>query len=382
MALDPNIALGYKGVQIESPLAQYAQVAQLQNAQNQNALAQTQIRAAQRSEQDTEALRNALAGTKYGTPEYEQALTGTFLKTGNVKGLQEYQKGQRETEKSAAELAVKQQELKRSIFGNLAMNPSDENVKAHLQDLVIQKQMTPQEAESWLAKTTPLNPAQRVKMFNELGQTADQRVGHEISRGQLGVAQSQLKVSQAREARLAAGGELKPVPIHAQKAMTGAASTLGQIDAAIAALKANPSSVGLIGLTPDIALNRMDPEGTAARAALADIGSLKLHERSGAAVTASETPRLKPFIPAITDDYETALKKLERMRDIQAAEEEVLTGTYNPTQGFKDFRAATPSGAAKPAAPAAPMAPKAGIVQDGYRFKGGDPADPKNWEKM
>lgn len=196
------------------------------------------------------------------------------------------------------------------------------------------------------------------------------------------ISAGQLEVSRRREARLNEGSELKPVPVHAQKAMTGAASTLGQLDAAIAALKANPSSVGLIGLTPDIALNRMDPEGTAARAALADIGSLKLHERSGAAVTASETPRLKPFIPSITDDYETALKKLERMRDIQAAEEEVLTGTYNKEQGFRDFRAATPSGAGKPAAPAAPMVPKAGIVQDGYRFKGGNPADPKSWEKM
>lgn len=198
MALDPNIALGYKGVQIESPLAQYAQVAQLQNAQNQNALAQTQIRAAQRSEQDTEALRNALAGTKYGTPEYEQALTGAFLKSGNVKGLQEYQKGQRETEKSAAELALKQQELKRGIFSNLAMNPSDENVKAHLQDMLIQKQLTQPEAESWLAKTASMNPAQRTKLFNDLAQTATQRVGHDISRGQLSVAQGHLKVAQDR----------------------------------------------------------------------------------------------------------------------------------------------------------------------------------------
>ena len=191
-----------------------------------------------------------------------------------------------------------------------------------------------------------------------------------------------IELERKREERLASGGELKPVPVHAQKAITGAASTLGQLDKAIAELEANPNAVGLKGYTPDMVLNRSDPEGTAARAALADIGSLKLHERSGAAVTASETPRLKPFIPAITDDYNTALTKLKRMRDIQAAEQEVLTGTYNREQGFRDFNAAKPSGKPAEAAPAATAIPKAGIVQDGYRFKGGNPADPKSWEKM
>lgn len=345
MALDPNIALGVKTLELQNPLTQYAQMSQIQSAQNQNALAQFQLKAAQRGEQDTEALRNALAGTKYGTPEYEQALTGAFLKSGNVKGLQEYQKTQRETDKAAAELQLKQGELKRNIFGNLAMNPSDENVKAHLQDLLIQKQMTPQEAEGWLAKTSSMNPAQRKEFFNGLAQTADQRVGHDVTiRGQnLLDARSRenIKISQNREDRLAAGGDLKPVPVHAQKAITGAASTLGQLDKAIADLKANPDAVGLKGLTPDLALNRMDPQGVDARAGLADIGSLKLHERSGAAVTASETPRLKPFIPSITDNYETALKKLERMRQIQADEVEVLKGTYNKEQGFREFSAPT-----------------------------------------
>lgn len=50
MAIDPNIALGYKPIQLEqrNPFQEYAQIAQIQNAQNQNALAQYQLSSAQR----------------------------------------------------------------------------------------------------------------------------------------------------------------------------------------------------------------------------------------------------------------------------------------------------------------------------------------------
>lgn len=33
-------------------------------------------------------------------------------------------------------------------------------------------------------------------------------------------------------------------------------------------------------------------------------------------------------------------------------------------------------------APAAPSAPQAGVIEDGYRFKGGNPANPNSWEKV
>lgn len=48
MALDPSIALGVRPLELANPLAQYGQLAQLQNAQNQNALAQYQLSSAQR----------------------------------------------------------------------------------------------------------------------------------------------------------------------------------------------------------------------------------------------------------------------------------------------------------------------------------------------
>ena len=156
-----------------------------------------------------------------------------------------------------------------------------------------------------------------------------------------------IRISAASRAKPA---DLKQVPVHAQKAIVGASTAINKIDNAIAALEGDTEeATGMKGYLPDMALNRMYPKGTEARAAVADIGSLVMHERSGAAVTASESPRLKPFIPLITDDKTTALKKLRRMRQIQADDAEALAGTYTPEQGFREFK--TPSGT--PAAPAA-----------------------------
>jgi hypothetical protein len=59
MAIDPNIALGVRGIEIANPLAQYSQVAQIQNAQNQNQLAQFQLGAAQRAEKSQNLLADA-----------------------------------------------------------------------------------------------------------------------------------------------------------------------------------------------------------------------------------------------------------------------------------------------------------------------------------
>jgi hypothetical protein len=59
MALDPNIALGVRGIEVANPLAQYAQISQLQSAQNQNALAQYQLATAQREQESTNALNEA-----------------------------------------------------------------------------------------------------------------------------------------------------------------------------------------------------------------------------------------------------------------------------------------------------------------------------------
>lgn len=47
-----------------------------------------------------------------------------------------------------------------------------------------------------------------------------------------------------------------------------------------------------------------------------------------------------------------------------------------------EYRAGRGGAAAPAAGTAAPTVPAVGAIQDGYRFKGGNPADPKNWEKQ
>ena len=81
-------------------------------------------------------------------------------------------------------------------------------------------------------------------------------------------------------------------------------------------MKGDADATGWKGFVPDAVLQRLDPKGIDARAALADLGSLVIHERSGAAVTAAEFPRLQPFIPTPKDDPETVKKKLRRFAQI------------------------------------------------------------------
>jgi hypothetical protein len=61
MAIDPNISLGVRGIELPNQLAQYAQVAQIQSAQNQNQLAQYQLGAAQRADVAAEGLNRLYA---------------------------------------------------------------------------------------------------------------------------------------------------------------------------------------------------------------------------------------------------------------------------------------------------------------------------------
>ena len=97
MALDPSISLGVRPLQLADPLAQYGQVAAIQNAQNQNQLAQFQLGAAQRSEQTKNMLADAYKESinPEGKIDYSK-LTGLLAARGGGELLPGIQKTQQE----------------------------------------------------------------------------------------------------------------------------------------------------------------------------------------------------------------------------------------------------------------------------------------------
>lgn len=97
--IDPNIALQAKGIELQDPLAQYARFSQVQNAQNQNALAQYQLSSAKRAEARDTGRMNALS--QAGNDP--KAIANALLSSGDLAGYQSFIKSQRETEKFSNE---------------------------------------------------------------------------------------------------------------------------------------------------------------------------------------------------------------------------------------------------------------------------------------
>lgn len=106
--VNPAIAMGVKQLELPDPLAQYGKIAAIQQAQNQNALAQYQLGAAQRAETRETARMNALA--QAGTDE--AAIANALLRAGDIKGYADFEKARAER----ATQALTQQEKRGNIL--------------------------------------------------------------------------------------------------------------------------------------------------------------------------------------------------------------------------------------------------------------------------
>jgi hypothetical protein len=163
--IDPNIAMGYKPIQIENPLNQLAAYSQIQGAQQGQQLNALKMRQAQQDFDTQNALAEAYKGAfnqDTGALDYN-LLTKQLAQRGAGSAIPALLKTQRETQQAEALLDktnVEKQEAKRKLVTgmsrDLSRNPSDANIQAHFEDFASSKLFTPNEILTAQAKRDQL----------------------------------------------------------------------------------------------------------------------------------------------------------------------------------------------------------------------------------
>ena len=126
---DYSIALGVRPLQIEDPLTAYSKFAAIQNAQNQNALAQYKLSAAQREDESTNALRQLFSDPKnvdQTSPEFIRSVYGVSPEAGiqYAKSVAEMRKEQGIFDKTESELLTAELARSRGLMGQ-AQTPEE-----------------------------------------------------------------------------------------------------------------------------------------------------------------------------------------------------------------------------------------------------------------
>jgi hypothetical protein len=193
MALDPNISLGVKPLQIADPLAQYGQVAQIQAAQQSQQMNALRMQEVQRDIQET----NAMRGLDLKDPEYRAKVYGISPARGQAFDVAANEAASKKatTGKTLEETAALQRKSSEEKLANVRFNPSDENLIAHNQDVQKDPTATPQQKANADAITKqflalPLG-GPREKALAEVGTTpANRMVANTAFQGQQSVAES------------------------------------------------------------------------------------------------------------------------------------------------------------------------------------------------
>lgn len=139
---------------------------------------------------------------------------------------------------------------------------------------------------------------------------------------------------------------LRQVPSAIAQGFASNRNEISKLEKAIEAVTKNPKAFGVKNYAPDAVVQRMDKKGVDPRAKVADIGSMIVHDRSGAAVTASEYPRLRPFIPQATDDPDVVITKLKNLKATLESMQEENASLFTEESGYKPL---VPASSVQPA---------------------------------
>ena len=143
MAINPSIALGVRPMEVANPLAQYGQLAQIQAAQNQNAMAQLQMREAEAAAQE----KNMLRRLDPTAADYEAQLFKVSPQLGiNYRKEQAAAEASKAaTASSLASAAKTRKELLGQALRDISERPSDANITAHTEDIQASPLFSPEE---------------------------------------------------------------------------------------------------------------------------------------------------------------------------------------------------------------------------------------------
>jgi len=398
--IDASIPLGVKPFQLESPVNALSQVLQLQQAQQGNQLRGMQMQEMQRGQAGESALARLLS--QGGTPEdvAKGLATQGYGKQSMAytKQQQDLAKDKMATEKDALANAHKKIEIGSQLLSGATDQATYDQAKAQAQAMGIDfSKLPPQFDPAFVQRTvqqgidmkTQLEQKWKAMEYTtpKAGDVLQAQTSRENNAATVGAS-----LANAAATRAVAGATREAAGMQRDR---DTEMKLGDdYRAQSKDFKAVGDAYKQINATLDKATT--SPAATLAAATkfmkLLDPGSVVRESELGMALSATgvfdratnyvNTLKYgKVLTPGQAEDFKNITRQIygaaqAGQKQIDAAfRQQAETYKLRPEMVLQDLGQNTPAG--QPTA-----IPKVGVVQDGYRFKGGNPADPKSWEKQ